>query len=149
MPDSTPLLSSFTPLKRLRQLLEKTYGKLEKEVEKLFGELQDEEDLTQSKIEALQEMNSEANDRFIKELATRKAADRKVQRLQIEINAEHTAKEDLEKELAHKDEIIYAYEHSGIKVEAGGVLNQNHDSNVFNAETRDCDISAGKGSSLA
>ena len=144
MPQNTTLLTPFDTLGRLRNLLESRYGVLDEEVSELLTTLQDDKDLDQSKIETLEEMNQEANERVIDERAKGKAIERKLQRASRENNQLRAELADQRNQIAHLEEVIEAYKRAPIKVEAGGTLNQNYDSNVLLAAANGCDFKAGK-----
>ena len=144
MPENTSMLNPFDTLGRLRNLLESRYGVLDEEVSELLTTLQDDKDLDQSKIETLEEMNQEANERVIDERAKGKAIERKLLRANMEISQLKAEMADQRNQIAHLEEVIEAYKRAPVKVEAGGTFTQNYDSNVLLGAASGCDFKAGK-----
>jgi len=143
MPDSTNLINTFDTLGRLKKALVERYGELHPELADLLMDLQDEKDLDTSKIETLTEMNQEANDRVVDERARSKATERKLQRSQMEVSQLKRELAEKEAELRQKEEVIAAYKSAPVRVEAGGIYNNNQDSNVLNAPPQNCEFKAG------
>lgn len=144
MPENTSMLNPFDTLGRLRNLLESRYGVLDEEVLGLLTNLQDEKDLDQSRIETLEEMNQEANDRVINERTNVKAVERKLQRANMENSQLRAEIDGYRNQIAHQEEVIEAYKRAPINVEPGATLNQNYDSNVLLGSANSCDFKAGK-----
>ena len=144
MPENTSMIIPFDTRGRLRNLLESKYGMLDEEVLDLLTNLQDEKDLDQSRIETLEEMNQEANDRVINERTNVKAVERKLQRANMENSQLRAEIDGYRNQIAHQEEVIEAYKRAPIKVEPGATLNQNYDSNVLLGSANSCDFKAGK-----
>ena len=144
MPENTSMLNPFDTLGRLRNLLESRCGVLDEEVSELLTTLQDDTDLDQSKIETLEEMNQEANERVIDERAKGKAIERKLLRANMEISQLRAEMAEQRSQIAHLEEVIETYKRAPVKVEAGGTLTQNYDSNVLLGAASGCDFKAGK-----
>ena len=145
MPENASILTPFDTLGRLRNLLESRYGVLDEEVQELLTKLQDEKDFEQAKIETLEDMNQDANERVIEERTNVKASERKLQRANMENSQLKAEIADCRGQIEHLEEVIEAYKHTSVNVEPGGTYNQNYDSNVLmGGAANNCDFKAGK-----
>lgn len=144
MPENASILNPFDSLGRLRNLLESRYGVLDEEVQELLTKLQDEKDFEQAKIETLEDMNQEANERVIEERTNVKASERKILRANMENSQLRAEIAECHKQIEHLEDVIEAYKRPSVNVEPGGTLNQNFDSNVLLGGANNCEFNAGK-----